>query len=775
MTPKYLDPQLRELVRGTVSILGKVIQRNVGRTLYNKIEFIRKEMTLLRKGSHINKMARLEKIYTLLEGLTQQEQFYVAHSFALMLETMNTCENAYRTYVIKKRKPRFHEDRVDGIFYVLTAHPTEARSPENIAIFSELQSVLVESFETFLPWHQDAIQSVIEKAWHTSITRQRKPQVSDEAEYIYSMALNSQILNALIRANDEVAPLFLRSWVGGDKDGHPGVNADTMARSLSQSRRRILLYLFDQIKRIDGDLSLLKNRALQNSSRQLKKSLQVLRIVKDQDGKKIARLKSLAHDFFEEYRLKFGVLLPAMSQIERLFKIFPALVIPLELREASDLIEEAAATKNLTPISTMLSQLETISAGENPRWYVRGLIISMCSSMTHIQAGLDLVRRFFREPKLPVIPLFEQESALKISAPLVNQMLTHPFIRRGIKNYWENRLEIMLGYSDSAKEVGSLQSRLLISETVIKIESLCSKAGVKPVFFHGSGGSVDRGGGSIQEQTAWLSKNGLNLFKATIQGEMVERTFSSPEIFRSGVDKLAEQISRAYHSPRRKKGVISSSKTLHEFAAEVSSHYKSAIASKEFLEVVQRATPYRFLSALKLGSRPSRRGKVTNVLNLRAIPWVLCWTQTRSLFPVWWGTGSAWKKATPQQKKLLKSEFKNNPLFRSYVKVLGFTLAKVELPIWEMYLRKSGMEKLKVELLSQSFRKEYAESLRFLHEVTGENSLLWYRPWLEESIQLRSPMIHPLNLLQMIIMKKANPVMMRETVAGIATGMLTTG
>lgn len=775
MNPKFLDPQLRELVKNTVATLGKVIQRNVGKSLYNKIESIRKEMTEMRHGSHSKKVTQLEFIYKTLSGLSQENQFYVAHSFSLMLEIMNVCENAYRTQIIKSRKPKLQTDRLEGIFYVLTAHPTEARSPENVAIFSELQSVLVETLNSFYSWQEETIESIIEKAWHAPITRQRKPQVADEAEYIYSKVLNPEILNALLKIRSEVAPLFLRSWVGGDKDGHPGVNADTMMNSLSLSRRRLVVFVNDKLKSIETDLKLLKQTLLLKKCKKSIKLFNALKKVQINDSSKLTVARKELELFIDSYKKIFGTRLPAMNQIEQLFKIFPGLVIPLELRESSELVVAASNDSKIQPISGMLQTLELISRGGNPRWYVRGFIISMCGSMEHINAGLQLVKRFFNSPKLPVIPLFEQESALLISETIVKGMLSNAFIKIGLKKYWRNRLEIMLGYSDSAKEVGALQSRILISETVKKIENLCLKAKVTPVFFHGSGGSVDRGGGSIQEQTAWLSKESLKLFKATIQGEMVERTFSSPEIFRSGIDHLADQISTVYKTPRKNKLSVAHSQTLHDFAMKVSHEYKSSIHSQDFLEIVQKATPYRFLSALKLGSRPSRRGKVTNVLNLRAIPWVLCWTQTRILFPVWWGTGTAWNKMNSSQRAILKKEFNSNPLFRSYIKVLGFTLAKVELPIWEMYLRKGGYSGIKVDSIIRTFINEHKASIAFVKSVTGQKDLLWYRPWLSESIHLRSPMIHPLNLLQMIIMKTKNPVMMRETVAGIANGMLTTG
>lgn len=770
MNPQHLDPALRELVNKTVATLGEVIQQYVGKKLYNIIEAYRKEMTLVRVGTFQSKVARLERVYLSLQKLSDEEQFYVAHSFALMLEIMNVCENAYRTHLINQRKPGLHKRHPTGIFFVLTAHPTEARSPQNVAIFSEMQTLLVQILDSYFIWNKERLKSIIEKAWHTPITRQRKPEVRDEAEYIYSIVLNPITLDALLRASSEASPFYIRSWVGGDKDGHPGVNAETMLMSLTMSRQKLITYLLSLFYNIEKDLLLVKHEAYSNTCRKLIRTIKPLQKINTGDGKKVEHLREGIQNFISDYIKTYGSRLQSMIQIDLLIKMFPGLVVPLELRESSELVTLASETQKLQPISGMLNTLQKISLGGNPRWYVRGFIISMCGSIEHVQAGLKLVERFFQDPKLPVIPLFEQEAALKMSSPIVSAMLKNPFIKKGIKKYWHNRLEVMLGYSDSAKEVGVLQSRLLISETVKTIEGLCSKNKVTPVFFHGSGGSVDRGGGSIQEQTSWLSDKSRDLFKATIQGEMVERTFSSPPIFRSGFDKLVEQISN-----NKAQYTSETSPVLANFAANISQHYKAAIQSPEFLEVVQKATPYRYLSALKMGSRPSKRGKISNVLNLRAIPWVLCWTQTRTLFPVWWGVGTAWNNLSEKDKVKLKGEFKKNPLFRSYVKLLGFTLAKVELPIWEIYLKKSGLNITKAEYIAELFQKEFQASVLFLQELTEQQNLLWYRPWLGESIHLRSPMIHPLNLLQIISLEKNHPTMIRETVAGIANGMMTTG
>jgi phosphoenolpyruvate carboxylase len=137
--------------------------------------------------------------------------------------------------------------------------------------------------------------------------------------------------------------------------------------------------------------------------------------------------------------------------------------------------------------------------------------------------------------------------------------------------------------------------------------------------------------------------------------------------------------------------------------------------------------------------------------------------------------GTAWSELSTKEKRELRKVFQQDALFRSYVKLLGFTLAKIELPVWRLYLEKSGLPPEEIRQAYLEFEQEHAKVREFFHSVSGERELLWYRAWLGESIRLRSPMIHPLNLLQIANRGEHDVLLTRETVTGIASGMLTTG
>jgi phosphoenolpyruvate carboxylase len=395
----------------------------------------------------------------------------------------------------------------------------------------------------------------------------------------------------------------------------------------------------------------------------------------------------------------------------------------------------------------------------------------MASELEHMLAAESLARKNLGKNFLPVVPLFETAESLAEGPRVVTAMIKHPRLGKLIKSDWGGQMEIMVGYSDSSKQAGVWPSRLAIATAMHALERTCTKLGVKPIFFQGSGGSVDRGGGSVQDQVAWWPRSALTTYKVTIQGEMVERSLANPEITRGQLLRIAASAARALEQ----KPKAPHSRALTLLSDKIKAAYRERIHDKEFLALVGAATPYANLSTLKIGSRPTRRTREITVDGLRAIPWVLCWTQTRVLFQTWWGVGRAWKSFSPAQRKALRTAFTNEPVFASYVKALGFTLAKVEMPIWETYVRQSGLDPRKQEEHLAAFRTELAGALAMVRYISGSKNLLWFKPWLGESIRLRAPMIHPLNLLQLLAIQSNDHALFRTTATGISSGMMTTG
>ena len=443
----------------------------------------------------------------------------------------------------------------------------------------------------------------------------------------------------------------------------------------------------------------------------------------------------------------------------------------MDLREASNVIMAKSQNKRGFAIDRMLQKIAMLSKGSNPRNYARSFIISMCESVTHMRAAALKQKKYFGEVLIPVVPLFEEASSLAESPQIMEQVFHDPLLKNAIVRFWGKKVEMMVGYSDSSKEAGVLPSRLAIAKALPRLEKICRTFKLTPIFFHGSGGSVDRGGGPIDNQTAWWPKSGVKNYKVTIQGEMVERWLASPMIAQRQLENIAE----SGHAVLGKKFRVTQSEELSIFAEKITQIYRAKITASDFLEVVAKATPYSFMSYLKIGSRPSKRTPELTVKGLRAIPWILCWTQTRLFFPIWWGVGTAWINSTPAQKKALKSAFATQAAFTSYVKALDFTLAKVELSVFKTYMQQSQLPKNLIRDFTADVENEFRSTVAFCKSMTGSSELLRTKLWLQESVRLRAPMIHPLNILQIIAQKNHEIDLLRLTVTGISSGMMSTG
>lgn len=770
----HLPAGLRDLVHQAVEVLGAVVRREIGLEGFARVEKIRTEMVDLRPLDRSQAIPILRRRLEEMRGLSSSERLDLARSFTLMLELMNACENAYRSFRIGEREAVPPTEKPESVIYVLTAHPTEARSPANIEIFHQILLLLIPVFSRSTPklteTERGTLTHAIEMAWHASIVREKKPKVQDEADHIFSTLLRDETLSTLLRVSREVAPIYLRSWVGGDKDGHPGVDEIAFLASLSKSRTKILEFCAHRLKQVEDDLARIGDRDLLPRLREVEREMRKLRVLLAGDSKQVVRLRKLVRSLNDRYEETLGSLHPRLIELKSLFHLFPALVVPLEFRESSDVLLSDPSGKSLA-IVRMLRTLKKLSATNDPRWYVRGFIVSMTSELSHLEAAAAFVRKVFGDLTLPVIPLFEQSEALLKSHEIVERMIKDPTLGSAIRGKWNGHVEMMLGYSDSSKESGVLRSRVQVAETMHHLDHLCRRLKVTPIFFQGSGGSTDRGGGSIEEQTSWWPAGALRNYKVTIQGEMVERSLASPEITRGQIEKIV-QLAGAWREAESRH--LYASPELNQFADRVAEFYQATVHDEGFLEMIGAATPYTFLDILRIGSRPTKRSTSISVEGLRAIPWVLCWTQTRTLFPTWWGIGHAWSKAGEPERRAMIEAAHKSPVVASYVKALGYTIEKVRLSVFRIYLDESTLSPDARERLWTDFTAEFDRTCVFVKAVLGDDLVAW-RPWLKESIELRSPMIHPLNLLQILAMKDHDDALFRLTVTGISSGMMTTG
>ena len=761
-----LAAALKRVVKSVETTLGEVIVEAEGQDLFDAVEAVRLDMVAVREGD-TRGLARARRR---LGRLSLAERTAVARAYTIYLELVNVCENAYRTHRLRERRRAASPGHVDtaraNVVFVLTAHPTESRAPVNIGLMHRIQALLVEGLDRRDPPDTRRLAHLLHLVWRTGTHPVHKPTVEDEAQHLFSL-LTDPILDELLQLRRESHAVRLRTWVGGDKDGHPGVGPEETDTSCNLSRARLLAFINDRLlPPVERDVRLLSGRRVPDAWVRLRAAVDRLQVVTIGDGGRIALLGKALTRLASAYARRHGQPHPRLDDLRLLLEQFPGLVVPLELREERGLFRRGR------PIAAMLSYLRDVARGGRVDWYVRGCVVSMTDRAEDLWEAHALVRDLLGESAIPIVPLFEMPLVLPRTAAIMERALGDPAFSASMRR--DGSLEVMLGYSDTSKRMGVLASRVAIHDAMASIGDWARRHELRVLFFHGSGGSVGRGGGSIADQAASWPAGALEVVKQTLQGEMVERTLATPEILRSQV----LQIAAVQAAPPRFAGA---SRAAHDLATRSQQAYADLVGSPPFLHLLRDATPYARLGALNLGSRPTTRvrGAPAGLEQLRAIPWVLCWTQTRYLLHAWIGVGTAWRavRDDPSARRRLLTALRRDPLLRSCLRLLRFTLTKSAPVIWREYVR--TLTRVPPRLVTR-LEREWKDARDLAAQLTTGDDLLSDRRWLAESIHYRAPMIHPLNLIQIEVLahprlSPAQESLFRETVTGIAAGMLTTG
>eukprot|EP00455_Lapot_gusevi_P023428 TRINITY_DN2435_c0_g1_i7.p1 TRINITY_DN2435_c0_g1~~TRINITY_DN2435_c0_g1_i7.p1 ORF type:complete len:963 (-),score=292.73 TRINITY_DN2435_c0_g1_i7:31-2919(-) len=384
-----------------------------------------------------------------------------------------------------------------------------------------------------------------------------------------------------------------------------------------------------------------------------------------------------------------------------------------------------------------------------------------------------------REKMLRVVPLFETKADLENSGSALRTLLS-------INDYVQSihgKQEVMLGYSDSAKDAGRLTSAWELYKAQESLVKIAADFNIKLTLFHGRGGSVGRGGGpqwlAIQSQPAG-SVNG-NL-RVTIQGEVIEQHFGFKGLAEVSLDRYTSAtLLSTLRPPATPKPEY---RALMESLSEVAcNHYRALVyGDKRFPDYFRQTTPVQELGEMNIGSRPAKRRNMGGIETLRAIPWVFAWTQIRLHFPVWYGVNAAlvWAKQNGHL-PVLQDMFKNWPFFNSTMSLIEMVLSKADTFISARYDAKLASPDY--HSLAQSIRQQLNQAQEALLEVIGETNLLEYEPVVRRMLDARHPYIDPLNLIQIETLSRLrggdDSPLSRDTliitIQGIAAGMQNTG
>lgn len=408
-------------------------------------------------------------------------------------------------------------------------------------------------------------------------------------------------------------------------------------------------------------------------------------------------------------------------------------------------------------------------------------VISMAGKPSDVLAVQLLLKDAGITFPMRVAPLFETLADLTNAPECISKLLAIDWYR----GYIQGRQEVMIGYSDSAKDAGAIAAAWAQYSAQEALVAICQQAKVQLTLFHGRGGTIGRGGGpahaAILSQPPGSLSGGL---RVTEQGEMIR--------FKFGLPKLAQR-SLALYASAVLEGVLlpppEPKAQWRELMAQLASTsceaYRAVVRHHpEFVPYFRAATPELELGQLPLGSRPPKRNPNGGVESLRAIPWIFAWSQNRLMLPAWLGAGSALADVVKQGGTELLHEMRAQwPFFATRLSMLEMVYLKADAQIAEYYDEKLVPEHLKG--LGVSLRAQLQADTTLLLKLIGRDELMANESWIRESIMLRNTYVDPLHILQVELLKRVRhaPETVNDnikralmvTIAGIAAGMRNSG
>ena len=357
---------------------------------------------------------------------------------------------------------------------------------------------------------------------------------------------------------------------------------------------------------------------------------------------------------------------------------------------------------------------------------------------------------------LPIAPLFETLEDLQHAPEILRGLFAHPSSAAALK---EGHQHVMLGYSDSNKDCGYLTANWALFKAQDEIAAVCRAQGLRLTLFHGRGGSIARGGGpaakAILAQPVGLRDGGI---RVTEQGEVLSTRYHDPDLAHRILEQMTfgvlvgSQAAQADAKLPAEWGEAMEAMSAAGFAA-----YKALVHDDPgFLEFWKQATPIDEISNLKFGSRPTYRRATQSVADLRAIPWVFSWMQSRYNFPGWYGLGAALEAVIargPQGRRLLRRMYAEWPFFQTLIDNAQLTIRKADMGIAHLYASLVSDHRLRNRIFNLLL-DEFARTERAILAVTGQRQLLGRERVLRQSIELRNPYIDPLNSLQVEMLRR---------------------
>jgi phosphoenolpyruvate carboxylase len=897
------DEELRADIRRLGNQLGDALVRQHGPELLDLVEEVRALGKSSRRGGSAEAARQLDRR---LADLEINEVIPLVRAFTTYFYLANVAEQVHRIdqlgideLGLAATVDRVLEAGVDPDVLtevirrlemrpVFTAHPTEAARRSILtktAHLAELIGRRLTAGDGDLVLVDRRTAELIDQIWQTDELRLEKPNPVEEARsaLYYLVQIASQVMPALSeRVAFEIArlgavanksPIRFGSWVGGDRDGNPGVTPETTLETLLLQHDRGIRQLIGLIEDLADELSVSDRLAPMNDEMEgsLISDRELLPDVWQRESRRTAaepyRLKcsyirarlvntnrrlqqGLGHVEGVDYAHPDGLIADldlmadsltrargeliahgAVSRVRRAVETFGFQMATLDVREHASKHHEAigelfsllgveyramshdqrsevlsAELEGGRPLSgptTALSEEANLTLGtfrairEAQDLYgdqvVESYIISMTESAADVlaaavlarEAGLIDLRRGIA--RIGLVPLVETIDDLRSAGGLLESLFDHPGYRQILEIRGRSQ-EVVLGYSDSNKEGGITTSQWEIYKAQRSMRNVAERHGVHLRLFHGRGGTIGRGGGpthaAILAQPFGTVDGDL---KVTEQGEVISEKYGHPGIAARNLELALSAVlesSLLHRRSRKPKEALDRwTEAMDFFSAEAYACYREFVQHPSLVPYFLTSTPVEELGRLNLGSRPSRRpGGVGGVEDLRAIPWVFGWTQTRQIVPGWFGVGTGIREARKAGfGDVLDEMAREWGFFQTFLSNVEMTLAKTDLEIAGRYV---------ASLVAQEHRGLLdlirAECDLATEEVLGlrrQPDLLGDLPLLRRTLEVRDVYLDPISYLQVSLLARSRDGEVGEdldralllTVNGIAAGMRNTG
>ena len=398
---------------------------------------------------------------------------------------------------------------------------------------------------------------------------------------------------------------------------------------------------------------------------------------------------------------------------------------------------------------------------------VPNYIISMCRSVSDLlEAGIllkecGLLDASGDEPYCPVgiVPLFETIDDLRRGASILEAALDLPVYQRIVRARGDSQ-EIMLGYSDSNKDGGYLAANWALYRAELDLVESARKTGIRLRLFHGRGGTVGRGGGPSYEAILAQPPGAVNgSLRLTEQGEVIAAKYAEPQMAQRNLETLLAATLESTLLDVEGLGDAAGPayEILDELADRAQRAYSELVHDTEgFVDYFLQSTPVSEIGSLNVGSRPTSRKPTSSISDLRAIPWVMAWSQSRVMLPGWYGTGSAiedWIAGGDGRLEKLRDLYQRWPFFQTVLSNMAQVLAKTDLGLAARYAELVEDASLRRRVFDK-IAAEHQRSINAHKLITGQDNLLADNPALARSVFNRFPYLEPLNHLQVELLRR---------------------